>query len=677
MTLQLNVLPVHGPIIRQTNWNDRVKQIRMIQFDQPYQDSFYLPLAIGCVMAHCEGDQDFKDYYKFHNATWGRPCTNDLYGICTDADIFGFSLYVWNRTITHAAAKIARKQNPDSIIIFGGPEAPSDAETFLRKYPYVDFIVYGEGEQTFLELTKALREGRDLLEVESIAFLHNGKYFKTSKRKQMDLELVRSPYLTGIFDHIASQTKKYDFICGIETNRGCPYRCSFCYWGGYTNSKIRPFNIEKVKGELEWFASNDIPLLWLLDANFGVLKRDDDIVDFIVDLRKKTGLPRTMYINWAKNSNERIIDISRKLQKNKLTQYTLLSPQSTNPATLEAIDRENISPKHLDKMHAEYIKYNLSTLMELIVPLPEETVDSFTEGLKYAVARRASLRVYPSLFLTNSPMEKDREKYGIVTQEVPVSHDREHMQTDDNQETENLIVATNTMSTNEVIYCRALQWFVITFFNIGTARYVCLFMEKMFGLDIVEWCRWILDKASNKTGEFPLFEDIVEKSNYYNRSQMSGELVCPRDMVPGLKLFGLCTSLDSCLRAKAMYRKSGFYNEVRKAFLLYLQENGKEYDNLMIEELITYQSSRQVHINGPGYDRRHFTYMWNQFFQEVNRIDSDPELRSQNPHIEIHKKPYDSVLMHMPRFSTWHEYVEYAFAASDVPRIYQEVAMTS
>jgi len=266
------IYPSDLTVISRANWSSKQK-IRMIQFDQPYQDSFYLPLAIGNIMAHCIQDEDFNKYYDFHDAVWSRPPTEKFQSFCCDAAIFGFSLYVWNRQITHKGARLAKKNNPYSITIFGGPEAPGDSEAFLRKYSYIDYVVFGEGEQTFLELTKAIREKTNLLDVPGISFLRDGQYFKTSKRDKMDLANSASSYLSGIYDHIIANHKN-DLICGIETNRGCPYGCTFCYWGGHTNSKVRAYSLERVYGELEWFSKQKIPLLWLLDANFGMLKRD-------------------------------------------------------------------------------------------------------------------------------------------------------------------------------------------------------------------------------------------------------------------------------------------------------------------------------------------------------------------------------------------------------------------
>src|SRR5690606_4297205 len=78
-----------------------------------------------------------------------------------DPDIIGFSTYIWNREETFQICEVLKIIKPKLKIILGGPEVSFDGEGILKKYWFIDFIIYGEGEITFKELLKILLNGKD------------------------------------------------------------------------------------------------------------------------------------------------------------------------------------------------------------------------------------------------------------------------------------------------------------------------------------------------------------------------------------------------------------------------------------------------------------------------------------------------------------------------------------
>ena len=77
-----------------------------------------------------------------------------------------------------------------------------------------------------------------------------------------DVDSIPSPYLTGLFDSFAAGPGR---AAMIETNRGCPYGCTFCDWGSATLSRVRKFDLQRVFDELEWAAKNRLETVAIAD----------------------------------------------------------------------------------------------------------------------------------------------------------------------------------------------------------------------------------------------------------------------------------------------------------------------------------------------------------------------------------------------------------------------------
>src|SRR6185295_515192 len=97
-----------------------------------------------------------------------------------------------------------------------------------------------------------------------------------------------------------------------ETNRGCPYACTFCAWGSASLSKLRQFDERRVVDEMEWMARHKIEFLYNADANWGILPRDVALTEALVAIKEKHGYPQKFRAAFAKNSNETIFQISKK-----------------------------------------------------------------------------------------------------------------------------------------------------------------------------------------------------------------------------------------------------------------------------------------------------------------------------------------------------------------------------
>jgi len=230
---------------------------------------------------------------------------------------------VWNHKLNlHAAAEIKRRY-PGSLIIFGGPEVPKfdgDTEGFLADNSFIDIAVLGEGEASCAEILAALAEQsqRDLsvlAEIKGIVFSIAGSVTRTPSRDRIkDVNILPSPYLSGEFGDWFQ-----DFSNAIlETNRGCPYGCTYCDWGSATLQKITRFTPERVIAEIEFLASRRSKVIFIADANFGMLEQDIEISKALVAISKRTGYPKKLNTNFAKNGGRRLMAVIKILHEGGL-----------------------------------------------------------------------------------------------------------------------------------------------------------------------------------------------------------------------------------------------------------------------------------------------------------------------------------------------------------------------
>src|SRR3989344_8514526 len=206
----------------------------------------------------------------------------------------------------------------------GGPNIHQYQEAlneFFEKRPFVDFYVVNEGEIGFLNLLLRYFFANKELEhmkkspIEGVVFYDNYKKIaiKGSRCPEIiDLDIIPSPYLEGVLDEFFED----NLIPNIETNRGCPYRCTYCDWGSNFN-KINKFGLERLKKEFEYISNKtkNTNMFCISDANFGIFEdRDYEISKILSSINERTGYPRKVILAWAKNKSMGIIKIAEILK---------------------------------------------------------------------------------------------------------------------------------------------------------------------------------------------------------------------------------------------------------------------------------------------------------------------------------------------------------------------------
>jgi radical SAM superfamily enzyme YgiQ (UPF0313 family) len=337
------------------------------------------------------------------------------------------SHYIWNSSKMLASAERMKAANPLALNIHGGPDVPkytADVTHYFAEHPYVDIVVHGEGEVTICEILEVLepelqtREPLKLSVLDGVAGLSyrgtDGQPVRTADRERIkSLDEVPSPYLTGEFDVFAEAGSPSMLL---ESNRGCPYGCTFCDWGSATTSKIRKFDLDRIFAELEWCSKNNVTDVVFADANFGVFDRDVEIAQHLAGLKKAHGFPIHMGTNYAKNSVKNLKPIIKTLVDADIIAMGLLSLQSMDENTLAVIDRSNIKLSKYEALAREFRDNGLPLYVDLMLGLPGSTPESFLNDLQECMDREVYPKIFPTVLLVNSPMNEPsyREKHGIT-----------------------------------------------------------------------------------------------------------------------------------------------------------------------------------------------------------------------------------------------------------------------
>lgn len=324
----------------------------------------WLPYAAGCLISYCQRIPEINEQYHFLEPIFLATDPEDYRKIFEKTDILGLTCYVWNQSYNDDLSQFYKEVNPNGIVVYGGPNIPENNEQkriFDAERDWVYESIAGLGEIAFSEWLLGLEYSNTVLK---------------------DLP---TPYLDGIFDNMLTTGKK--FKVSFETNRGCPYSCSFCDWGGQAKSKITKFDLDKIKETIDYIYKFEyVSELEILDANFGIFERDIEIIDYMIDAQKRYNNDlRISYSGLAKNGSKHLIEIMSKIHNNlPINQRNLkISFQTHTKDVLKAIDRDNIKNDKLIPLIQEFQKNNIPTTSEMIICLPSETAESWLDTMHY------------------------------------------------------------------------------------------------------------------------------------------------------------------------------------------------------------------------------------------------------------------------------------------------------
>ncbi len=437
----------------------------MVQINNSFSGQNYFPYSVGILQAYAQRQLKQPESYHFRLPIYKRIPVPVAVEQLLDADVAVFSTYVWNIRISLAIAQELKRRKPEVLTVFGGPQVPNFSEGFLRENPFIDVACHNEGEQTFV---RVLEEGviGNWQNVPSITYIdENGKFmFHPAVPRIKDLAVIPSPYLDNTFEPLMKANPDERWIVMWETNRGCPFSCTFCDWGSATASKVFQFDIERLYREIDWFADRNIEFIFCADANFGILPRDLDIAEYAARSKLARGYPKALSVQNTKNATERAYKVQKTLADAGLNKGVTISFQSVDAMTLKAIKRGNISTTSFQDLQRRFTADRIETYSDLILGLPDETYDTFADGISSVIENGQHNRIqFNNLsILPNAEMGDPayQQKYAMemVTSKVVNIHGSLSEADWDIPEMQELVIATKSMPRPEWVRTRALCW---------------------------------------------------------------------------------------------------------------------------------------------------------------------------------------------------------------------------
>ena len=584
-----------------------MKNIYFVQVGFEFDGSVYLPCAAGALIAYAKQFADINENYAFPAIIYKREKLQTALEMLREPYMVAFSCAVWNMEYNKALAKLVKQKYPDCHINFGG-HSVSEEGTLLESEPYIDSLMFGEGEQPFAALLRALPG--ELSAVKNIAYRGaDGKTVRTPREYYDDIADYPSAYVSGIFDSILADNPNTSFLSVLETNRGCPYSCAYCDW--CAGKKMRFFPMERVKAEIDWLAAHKIEYCFCADSNFGMFERDVEIADYLIEKKKQCGYPQVFRPCYEKNSAERVFKICAALNSVQMDKGATFAYQTLSPVALENIGRKNLTMEHFSALMEKYNAVGIPTYSELILGLPGETKDSFCRGLCKLLesGQHNSLSVYYLEMLPNSDIADKGyiQKHGIQVIKVPFNHIHSAIkQNEEVQEYSYLVRATAAMPPEDWVQSNLFSICLQCFHSLGILRFVAMYLYHENICSYYDFyaglLAFLLESNGTLNNLFQTFESKYRNSlagewNYYNEQFgnitwffeegaflefVSNYDVCFKEIAPYLDTFNVNKEVWKELLAfqKIMLRKP-FENE---------KELKLQYDfNTYFEKILTGQ----------------------------------------------------------------------------------------
>lgn len=501
-----------------------MKNIYFVQVGFEFDGSVYLPYGVGTIIAYCKADEKIKSEYNFADIIFKRERLQEALDKIQEPYVVGFSCSVWNMEYNKALAKIVKEKYPNCFIVFGGHSSTLE----LLKESFIDIVMFGEGEETFCHLLHSITEC-DISSVKNIAYKTDGKTVVAERSCSESIAGYPSAYLTGVFDKIMAENKTTEFLAVLETNRGCPYACSYCDW--CSDKKVRFFPMDKILAEINWLSENKISYCFGADSNFGMFERDYEIALALVEAKKKNGYPEVFRPCYEKNSADRVFKICSTLNGIGMDKGATMAYQTLSEVALENIGRKNLTMEHFSSLMKKYNEAGIPTYSELILGLPGETKESFCQGIcnLFENGQHNSVSVYHCEILPNAELAQPEymQKHGIETIKVAFNHIHSAPgKVEEIKEYSYLVRSTATMSRDDWVYANLFSICVQCFHSLGILRFLAIYLHEESGVSYYNFYTSLLDYILKNEGclnrLWMSFKVKYEKSfegdwNYYNK----------------------------------------------------------------------------------------------------------------------------------------------------------------
>lgn len=587
------------------------KKLYFVQPNTLLGNSIYYPYAVGVLASYAFEQEEICNNYELAGIIFKEEPVETVLDLIVEPFIVGFSNYFWNYEYNLEIARAIKGKYPVCKILFGGHQITKDSD-YLEKYPFLDILIFGEGEIPFASVLSCLASGEDMHGLINVTY-RDGDEIVKCQQKSIGADYYPSPYSKGIFDKLLNVPEGLEFNAQLETNRGCPYHCSFCDWCNY-DLPIRKYPMERVKSDLDWISGHKIAYCMCVDSNFGIFDRDEEIAEYAVSLKKKNGYPDKFGACFAKNKTDRIFRINKMLNDSGMSKGVSLSFQSMSEEVLRNIERSNMNKEKLSEQLKMYHEAGIPTYTELILGLPGETLESFCRGICELLERgqHDAINVFRCEVYPNSSLaDKDYiKRFGIKTAVNRLNVNHSALSNAVFAGGMEYIIETSTMTESELVKATVFASCIQGIHCRGPLQCFAIYLYCCRGISYYDFYDSFLSFFENREGIIGKVIGNISKSieasakgqidtNYINRT--FGDITWP---------------YDEAMLCEFIYNIDEFLSEAKEFLKMYDIEPEIE------EELIRYQKDVIVQ---PGENdiTDSFKYDWLAFFNAV--LEDNPE----------------------------------------------------
>ena len=417
------------------------------------------------------------------------------------AQVYGFSVHIWNKTFVFKLIRMLRKLRPQAAIVIGGPEVAFDAERIFAELPQADYIVQGEGELVFSELLQYLAGGGAVSQ--HIAY-REGEQVNLNGGITVieDMSLLPFPYPD--LEKMLAEHK----IVYYECTRGCPFNCAYCLSSISRSVRKRP--LELVLRDLDRFIAAGVPLVKFVDRTY--------------NLDEKYFLPMMQHLAQADTNatfhfeikadilSERVMDFLATVPKGRF--QLEVGIQSTHQPTLKAINRQDNWEKLAANVKRLLSFGNMHIHVDLIAGLPYEDLPTFAKsfddvyGLGADMLQLGFLKVLPG-----TQMRRETEQHDLRYMDEPPYE----------------ILATKYMPYEDMLYLKHLDNILDQTANSGGFKYTLRALLRASGMtafafykQLTQW--WVkagfYPQTHNDKGVAAILKQFIEENYVEQQTEL-------------------------------------------------------------------------------------------------------------------------------------------------------------
>lgn len=323
------------------------------------------------------------------------------FGRSTPHTDIGIGAFIWNESSVQNITESLKQIGFPGRVIVGGPQVSYSSPGIEREYPFADVFIRGYAEDVMFKLMTSERN-------KPIRGVHYRGDPDLAWRSQVDLDKLVSPYLTGLI-------KPQPFL-RWETQRGCPFMCSFCqHRESGDHLKRRNLLSKRLQDEIDFFCENNVNDFAVLDPTFNSGPSYLDVLRRFVH-NKYTG--KISLQSRFEMVKEPYLDLCQQLNETGLVQLEF-GLQTVHDAEAKAVRRGNPLKRikrSIDNINSRNLLYEVS----IIFGLPNQTLESFKQTVQFCLDHNVPvIKAFPLMLLRGTELDERKEEWRLV--ESPVS----------------------------------------------------------------------------------------------------------------------------------------------------------------------------------------------------------------------------------------------------------------